>query len=97
MKNVNYLPIGTVVFSILVAKIEKYIVKDVYIDIKESKIEVKYKLENLTTPNHNTHLNHDQIFESLEDLKAYMLKQFDELEPKDVGEKESKKQEEVVS
>lgn len=95
MKQVNFFQTGSIVYALILNVVTKLKVDDVYIDVKQTPI-VKYKLENLNS-NQMTHLSSEQVFATLEELKEVILKQFDELTPKEVGECKKEETEATVS
>lgn len=97
MINVEFIPKGTKVYSVVSVKIKEYIINEVYINVRDTNVDISYKLEDLSGDRHNTHLNHNQVFENLDDLKSFMLKQFDELKPQTVGKDKKEEQQEPVS
>lgn len=82
MKQVNFFQKGTILYTMICNILTKLTVYDVYIDIKQEPI-VKYKLSKEGSDNFIT-LGADEVFDSLEGLKMAILKQFDELTPKEV-------------
>lgn len=86
--NLEYLEKGSLVYSIYLNNIVKYKIEDVTITVKDFGPVVDYTVLN-TENNNRTHLKKEQIFSSIEDLKEYVLKQFDNLTPK-TGEGEGK-------
>lgn len=94
MKQISFFQKGTILFAIQLNKVIRLQVDDVLIDIKRD-IPVTYKLINLDN-NMNTQLDASKVFESIELLKEDILKQFDELTPKEVGECKEERQEETT-
>lgn len=78
MNNVEFLSKGTIVYSLQVNKIYKYIIEDIYIDVKDNKPQVQYNVKNTETQN-KARLDSTMLYQTLEELKQYILSQFDEL------------------
>jgi len=75
MLNVDYHKKGTTVFCMFLNKIEEYTVQDVYINITD-KAEVSYSLKN--SKSQTTKLNSTDVFQTKEELKEFVMSQFEE-------------------
>lgn len=91
MNKVEFLSKGTIVYCLQVNKIYKYIIEDIYIDVKNNQANVQYNVKNVETQN-KARLESELLFTTLDELKEYILSQFDKLNKEESGEQESKKE-----
>ena len=92
MNKVEFLSKGTIVYCLQVNKIYKYIIEDIYIDVKNNEANVQYNVKNIETQN-KARLESDLLFTTLEELKEHMLSQFDKLKEEESGEQQENKKE----
>lgn len=92
MNKVEFLSKGTVVYCLQVNKIYKYVIEDIYIDVKNNQANVQYNVKNIETGN-NARLDASMLFTSLQELKDYILSKFDEITQEESGEQQENKKE----
>jgi len=78
---------GDTVFTMNGNLVQQYTVEDVQIRVNNKSTTITYNLENKKSEL-KTSRKHEDIYSSLEDLKDYIDKQFTELIPKKVEQKE---------
>ncbi len=90
MNKIEFLSKGTIVYCLQVNKIYKYIIEDVFIDIKNNEAIVQYNVKN-TVSQSKARLEANLLFTSLDELKSYILSEFDKLKEEESGEQKEEK------